>query len=89
MKYVFMLIYFRFPYVTENLINLRANEGEQVNNLFTCQKKEKLEGSKKSKHMLEEPKDQLQIQCWKTWLKGLLKMRTLPKFTLWVFVGIL
>ena len=57
MKYVFMLIYFMFSYVTENMIHLYADEGEPVDNLFTSQRKEKLECSKKSEHMLEEPKD--------------------------------
>ena len=43
----------------------------------------------KYEHMLEEPKDLLQIGCWKIWLKGLFKMRTLPRFTLWVSAAIL
>ena len=84
MKYVFMLIYFLFSYVTGNLINLCVDEGEPVDNLFAGQRKEELEYSNNSKHILEEPKDQLQTQRWKTWMKGLFKMRTLPKFTLWV-----
>ena len=40
-------------------------------------------------HMLEKLKDLLQTKCWKTWLKGLFKMRTLPKFALWVSAAIL
>ena len=73
-----------FAYVIGNLINLCADEEELVDKLFVGQRKEKLEYSKKSEHILEEPKDQLQTRSWKTWLKGLFKMRTLPKFTLWV-----
>ena len=84
-----MLIRFMFTVVTETLNYLCANEGEPVDNLFSGQRKEELECSKKHEHMLEEPKDQLQTQSWKTWLKGLFKMRTLPKFTLWVFAKIL
>ena len=57
MKDVFMLIYFLFAYVTGNLINLCADEGEPVDNLFASQNKEKLEYSKKYEHILEEPKD--------------------------------
>ena len=86
MKYVFMLIYFIFSYVTRNLINLCADEGEPVENLFLGQRKEKIEYSKKYEHILEEPKDQLQTPRWKTWMKGLFKMRTLLEFTLWVSV---
>ena len=37
--------------------------------MFAGQLKEELECSKKSEHMLEEPKNQLQTQYWKTWLK--------------------
>ena len=57
MKDAFMLIYFMFAYVTGNLINPRTDEGEPVDNLFTGQRKEKRECSKKSEYMLEEPKD--------------------------------
>ena len=85
MRDIYMLIYFMFAYVTRNLTNLCADEGEPVNNLFAGQRKEKLEYSKKSEHILEEPKD----QRWKAWLKGLFKMRTLPKFTFWVSAAIL
>ena len=78
-----------FSYVTRNLVNLCADEGELVDNLFAGQRKEEIVCSMKSEHMLEKPKDQLQTQNWKTWLKGLFKMRTLPKFTLWVYAEIL
>ena len=57
MKDIFMLIDFVFSYVTGNLINLCADEGEPVDNLFAGQRKEKLEYSKKYEHILEEPKD--------------------------------
>ena len=62
MEDVFMLIYFMFAYVTRNLTNLCADEGEPVDNLFAGQRKEKLEYSKKYEQILEEPKDQLQTQ---------------------------
>ena len=88
MKDVIMLKCFLFSYVIGNLINLCADEGKPVDNLFTGQRKEKLEYSKKSEHILEEPKDQLQTQSWKTWLKGLFKMRTLPRFISWVSIAI-
>ena len=39
LKDVFMLIYFLFYYVTRNLINLHAYEGELVENLFAGQRK--------------------------------------------------
>jgi hypothetical protein len=65
------------------------NEGEPVENLFAGQRKEELEHSKKFEHMLEEQKDQLQTYCWKTWLKGLFKMRTLPRIISWVSAAIL
>ena len=57
MKYVFMLIYFIFAYVAGNLINLCADGGERVDNLFEGQRKEELEYSNNSKHILEEPND--------------------------------
>ena len=68
--------------MTVNLINLFADEGEPIDNLFAGQRKEELVCSMKSEHMLEKPKDQLQTQSW----KGLFKIRTLPRFTIWVFV---
>ena len=53
MKYVFMLIYFLFSYVIGNLINLCADEGEPIDNLFVGQRKEELEYSNNYKHILE------------------------------------
>ena len=52
--------------------------------MFVGKRKEKLECSNKSEHILEETKDHLQTQCWKTWLKGLFKMRTMPRIISWV-----
>ena len=60
MKDVFMLIYFLFAYVTGNLINLCVDEGEPFDNLFAGQRKEELEYSKKSKHILKALEDHLQ-----------------------------
>ena len=64
MKYVFMLIYFMFSYVTENMIHLYANEGEPVKKLVLVQRKKELKcsilSSMEFEHMLEEPKDMLQ-----------------------------
>ena len=89
MKDVFRLIYFMFSYVEKKLINLCEDQGEPVDNLFASQRKEKLEYSKKSEHILKEPKDKLQTQSCKKWLKGLFKMRTLLKFKIWVSAEIL
>ena len=61
MKDISMSIYFMFAYVTGNFINLCADEVEPFDNLFSGQRKKDLESSKESEHMLEEPKDQLQI----------------------------
>ena len=60
-----------------------------MDNLFVGQRKEELVCSMKSEHMLEKPKDLLQTECWKKWLKGLFKMRTLPRFISWVSAAIL
>ena len=57
-----MLINFMFTVVTGRLNCLYVGIGEPVDNLFTGQKKEELECSKKSEYMLEEPKNQLQTQ---------------------------
>ena len=84
---IIMLISFMFAVVTGKLNYLCADEGEPVDNLFASQRKKNFECSKKYEHMLEEPKDQLPTQCWKTWLKGLFKMRTLPKIIPWVSVA--
>ena len=88
MAKIFMLMYFLFSYVTGNLNCLCADEEKPIDKLSTGKKEEEIVYSK-SEHMLEEPKDLLQIQCWKTWLKGLFNMRTLPRFISWVSAAIL
>ena len=57
---IIMLINFMCIVVTRRLNCLYAGRGEPVDNLFVGQRKEELEFSKKSEHMLEEPKNQLQ-----------------------------
>ena len=64
-----MLINFLFTVVTGRLNCLYAGRGEPVDNLFAGKRKEELKCSKKSENMLKEPKNQLQTQYWKTWLK--------------------
>ena len=66
---IIMLINFLFTVVTGRLNCLYAGRGEPIDNLFAGQRKEELECSKESKHMLEEPKNQLQTQYQKTWSK--------------------
>ena len=66
---IIMLINFLFTVLTGRMNFLYAGRGEPIDNLFAGKRKEELECSKKSKHMLEEPKNQLQTQYWKTWLK--------------------
>ena len=83
-----MLISFMFVVVTRRLNYIYADEGELVNNLFKGQRKEDSDYLMKSEHMLE-PKDLLPTQCWKTWLKGLFKMRTLPRIVSWVSAAFL
>ena len=87
--YIFMLISFMFTFVARRLIYSYADEDKPTNKLYACQMEEEIVCSMKYEHMLEEPKDLLQIEWWKTWLKGLFKMRTLPGFKLWVFAAIL
>ena len=89
MANIFMLINFMFSFVTWKLICLYAYEDKNTDKLCTGQMEEELVCSMNSKHMLEEPKDLLQTEYWKIWMKGLFKMRTLPRFTLWVSVAIL
>ena len=86
MANILMLINFRFAFVTGKLIFLYADEDEPIDKLSVGQMEKELVCSMKSEHMLEYL---LQTKCWKTWLKGLFKMRTLPKFTLWVSAKIL
>lgn len=81
---IIMLINLLFVVVTGILNCLYADKEEPVDNLFACQRKQDFECSKKSEHMLEEPKDQSQTQYWKTWLKGWFKMRTLLRIISWV-----
>lgn len=78
-----MLINFVFVVVTGRLNYIYADEGE-----LTGQRKANYDYLMKYEHMLE-PKDLLPTQCWKTWLKGLFKMRTLTRFISWVFAAIL
>ena len=86
---IFMLINFLFSFVTRKLICLYVDEDKAIDKLIAGQMEEELVCSMKFGHMLEEPKDLLQKECWKIWLKGLFKMRTLPRFTFWVFAAIL
>ena len=58
-----------FTIVMGRLNCLYVGRGEPVDNLFAVKIKEELECSKKSEHMLEEPKNQLQTQYMKKWLK--------------------
>ena len=78
-SYIIMPMSFMFIVVTGRKNYIYTDEGELVDNLFTGQRKEDSDYLMKSEYLLE-PKDLLPTQCWKTWLKGLFKMRTLPKF---------
>ena len=77
-----------FAIVIGRLNYIHLDEGELVDNLLTSKRKEDYDYLMKSEHMLE-PKDLFPTQYWKTWLKGLFKMRTLPKFISWVSAAIL
>ena len=89
MEDIFMLISFMFNFVTGRLNCSYADEDKPTDKLSACKMEEEIVCSMKYEHMLEEPKYLLQIEWWKTWLKGLFKMRTLPRFTLWVSAEIL
>ena len=89
MEDIFMLISFRFAFVMGRLICLHADENKSTDKLSTGLMKEKIKFSVNSENVFEKPKELLQTKCWKTWLKGLFKMRTLPRFTIWVTAVIL
>ena len=57
---IIMLINFMFTIVIGRLNCIYAGRGEPIDNLFARKRKEEMECSKKSEHMLEEPKNQLQ-----------------------------
>ena len=78
---IIMLMSFMFVFVTGRLICLYADEDEPIDKLSTSLMEKEFKFSMKSENVLEEPKDLLHTECWKTWLEGLFKMRTLPRFT--------
>ena len=81
---IITLTSFLFAFLTGRLICLYADEDEPSDKLSASQMEKEFKFSIKSKNVLEERKDLLETECWKTWVKGLFKMRTLPRFTLWI-----
>ena len=88
MENIIMLMSFLFVFVTRRLKCLCSDEEKSIDELSARQNEEKI-GFSKFEHMREEPKDLFEVQCWKTWLKGLFKMRTLPSFISWESAAIL
>ena len=85
---IIMLMSFMFDVVIGRLNYIYTDEGEIVDHLFIGQRREDSDYLMKYEHMLE-PKDMLPTQCWKTWLKGLFKLITLPRIVSWVSATIL